>query len=484
MGEYDFRVRSVEVADPADYQARADQAKARKIELQQRQIELDQAKKAQALQVNQQNAARAAYQPQADNLGTVQAGGASIPMGTAYGPAQFNRGSYIQNLQQSDPLGAHQAEQQFQQQDFQHQQQMAQLNEGLAKASKEQLANLQTSLELQGRYFGAVDAADPKIQPQIYAQARQHAIQAGVPGAEQTPEQFDPQAWQVMKSQFMDVKQAADLANKNSELRSKTVQTADGVQQFNPATNKYDQNIGKLPKTVAPGVNISLSAAGGGLSNDAIDQNAQRYLQTGELPALGMGKDGAGMRKQILNRAAELGKGENIASNKASFGADKGSLQKVQGMLDAVEAYEGTAKKNLALFITQAKKVSDTGSPLLNKPLRAFDEKVLGDPNMSTYKTARMVALTEIARVVNNPNLTGVLSDSARNELAEFNPESATLAQTLKIATILNQDMDNRHEALKGQRDSIKGRLGGSKPTLTNQNQGGGFNWDAHPVIK
>jgi hypothetical protein len=214
MGGYDFRVRPVEVPDAADYQARADQAKARKIELQQRQIELDQAKKAQTLQVNQQNAARAAYQPQADNLGTVQAGGASIPMGTAYGPAQFNRGSYIQNLQQSDPLGAQQAEQQFQQQDFQHQQQMAQLNEGLAKASKEQLANLQTSLELQGRYFGAVDAADPKIQPQIYAQARQHAIQAGVPGAEQTPEQFDPQAWQVMKSQFMDVKQAADLANK------------------------------------------------------------------------------------------------------------------------------------------------------------------------------------------------------------------------------------------------------------------------------
>jgi hypothetical protein len=67
-------------------------------------------------------------------------------MGTAYGPAQFNRGSYIQNLQQSDPLGAQQAEQQFQQQDFQHQQQMAQLNEGLAKASKEQLANLQPHL--------------------------------------------------------------------------------------------------------------------------------------------------------------------------------------------------------------------------------------------------------------------------------------------------------------------------------------------------
>ncbi len=45
--------------------------------------------------------------------------------------------------------------------------------------------------------------------------------------------------------------------------------------------------------------------------------------------------------------------------------------------------------------------------------------------------------LPEIARIITNPNLTGVLSDSARQEVSQFNPETATLGQTVKVAVAL-----------------------------------------------
>jgi hypothetical protein len=120
-----------------------------------------------------------------------------------------------------------------------------------------------------------------------------------------------------MKSQFMDVKQAADLANKNSELRSKTIPDCRRGEQFNPGTGKYDQNIGKLPKTVAPGVNVTVAGgAAGDFSDAALDQAAELYATSGQMPSLGMGKASSALRVKIANRAAELHPLNNLAGIK------------------------------------------------------------------------------------------------------------------------------------------------------------------------
>jgi hypothetical protein len=91
----------------------------------------------------------------------------------------------------------------------------------------------------------------------------------------------------------------------------------------------------------------------------------------------------------------------------------------------------------------------------------------MGGTEMPAYEAARRVALTEIAKVTSNPNLTGVLSDSARKEIEEFNPENATLAQTLAVAKVLKQDMANRKSELGAQVGAIKDRIrgGGSNNT-------------------
>jgi hypothetical protein len=203
----------------------------------------------------------------------------------------------------------------------------------------------------------------------------------------------------------------------------------------------------------------SANAAPVGLTDAAISQAANLYSQTALLPAMGMGKGAAGLKTQVMNRAASLNPATDLASNKAVYGANTASLKQVVGMKNAVEAYENTAGKNLDLFIEQAKNVPDTGIPILNAPARALAEK-MGNDKVSAYNAARQVALTEISRVVNNPNLTGQLSDSARTEVSSFNPQSATLAQTLHIAKVLRADMKNRHDSLLEQEKAIRSQIG------------------------
>lgn len=201
----------------------------------------------------------------------------------------------------------------------------------------------------------------------------------------------------------------------------------------------------------------------GTLSGDALDNAARMYLKTGEMPTLGM-RD-PNNRQRILNRAAQLGGQVDIAGNKAGYKADAGSLTAMQKQRDAISAFENTTMKNIDVFLETAGKVVDTGSPLANSAARVISGKMLGSPDQAAYDTARQVAINEIAKIVTNPNLSGVLSDSARHEVEAFNPRNATLAQTVAVMRLLKQDMKNRTVALDDQLKQIRGRISqGSQP--------------------
>jgi hypothetical protein len=197
-------------------------------------------------------------------------------------------------------------------------------------------------------------------------------------------------------------------------------------------------------------------------SGPALDQSAERYAATGQLPS-GFYRSPE-TYAAIIKRAAELHPEANIAVNQAIYGADKQSLGALQKNRDSVVAFENTAGKNLDLFLTQAKKVVDSGSPLLNTPLRMIS-KQLGGADYPAFNAARQVAINEIAKVTSNPGLTGQLSDAARKEVESFNPNNATLRQTFAVAQVLKQDMANRHDAYDQQIKEIQGRLGGTSAT-------------------
>lgn len=211
-----------------------------------------------------------------------------------------------------------------------------------------------------------------------------------------------------------------------------------------------------------------------GMTPVAFDQQAEKYYTTGQLPQIGRGGNGLALQRALMNRAAELHPEASLAGNQAAFKANEASLNGLVKQRDSVSAFESTAIKNLDQFMGTAKSVIDSGSPLINLPLRAAAGRVAGSTNQAAFDAARQVALTEIAKVVNNPGLSGQLSDSGRQEVMALNPATATLGQIYRVAGILKQDMANRHQSYNEQIADIQKRIGTASTTEPTSTPNGG----------
>lgn len=201
---------------------------------------------------------------------------------------------------------------------------------------------------------------------------------------------------------------------------------------------------------------------GSSLTPQSLDKVAEMFATTGQLPPLGIGASAAKDRRQIINRAAEMFPNVALASSAAAYQSNKSSLTNVQKTLDTLTAFESTAGKNLDQFLSLAAKVPDTGSPWANLPVRTLSANVVGATNVPAMNAARDVALREIARVTNDPKLSGALTDSARAQVSALSPDTATFNQIKAVAQVLRQDMANVNSSLTDQRDAIQGRIGAS----------------------
>lgn len=227
-----------------------------------------------------------------------------------------------------------------------------------------------------------------------------------------------------------------------------------------PENKGKDIAAAKMATTPA-GITLGnqLGAPGAG---SAMDQAAERYSTDGTLPA-GFSRS-PGTTAAIIKRAAELHPDQNIAANKATFGADAAALKKVQGTFDQVSAFENTAIKNLDLYVEKAKAIPDLGTRFANVPLRAITKSMVGDANYAAMETARQTAATEAAKVLGSANASGVLSDSQKHEALDVLDGKLPLAATIKVVDTFKQDFANRHAGYQQDIDAIKARLNG-KPT-------------------
>lgn len=222
-----------------------------------------------------------------------------------------------------------------------------------------------------------------------------------------------------------------------------------------PEESAFQKSVEKY-KTLVPVAQVNLQQSL--LTPEAKEALGQQFRETGQLP---QGMRSPAMSAQIMNRGVEQQPGVDIAAAKAGYNADSASLKKLQTTFDNVNAFENTAGKNLDVFLDQAKKVTDSGLPVLNTPARYIAKK-LGGADQAAFETARTTALTEIAKVLSSAGAgSGVLSDSARHEVEGLISPDATLKQITSAANILKTDMANRHEAYAKQIQDIKGRIGG-----------------------
>lgn len=242
--------------------------------------------------------------------------------------------------------------------------------------------------------------------------------------------------------------------------------TIDGkVYQFDPDQKVSAERLGRDKRYALMG---SAQGTEQPLTEDAVDIFAREALKDkGVLGNLGRGAQGAQDLRRITNRMASILKeegGPGTAEQRAAFKADSASLGALTKTFDAITAFENTAVANGRALVGLAKKVDDTGVPVVERWIRAGRKSVKGDPDVSEFHAQLSLFGNEAAKILSNPSMSGVLTDTARKEVQEFLPKDASAAQIERVVSRLETDFGNRKKSTVDQMDAIKTRMSGRKP--------------------
>lgn len=211
------------------------------------------------------------------------------------------------------------------------------------------------------------------------------------------------------------------------------------------------------------------------LSDDAVEMSADNYIATGALPNTGLG--GAGMKVQILNRAADkvnkLGlTGTDVSGQMATFKANSKALGDQITRRSQIAGFEGTVNDSLTLAQQYADKaLANTGFTSFNKGVNWWQSET-GDTNMKGLKDAVQTVTNEYAKVITNATGGGVTSDAARAH-AEDMLSTADSPQAFKEAvSVLQKEMSFRVNSMDRQISGLSNQLHSALGSTDNSGAG------------
>ncbi len=200
------------------------------------------------------------------------------------------------------------------------------------------------------------------------------------------------------------------------------------------------------------------------LPQEAVSYLAKQFRRTGVMPGMGYGKQGSAQRKQIYmeaaREAAEEGvtPGDDVAS-RAYIKSEAAALTNAVKQQEAIKAFEQTATANGKVALDLVDKVDSTGSPVLERWIRGGKVAIAGDPDVTAFNTQIATYTAEVAKILSNPNLTGVLSDSAREEAQQLVNKNFTAEQLHRVIPLLEQDFGRRQKSLDDEVKQIRGNI-------------------------
>lgn len=152
-----------------------------------------------------------------------------------------------------------------------------------------------------------------------------------------------------------------------------------------------------------------------------------------------------------------------LAKLRQNFVAQKGSIKKMTEQANNIETFEGLAKYNGQRVLDLIDKIDDTGVPFIEGITRKL-KKGAGSVDAAEAQSVLTAFQTEAARILNNPNLTGVLSDSARHEVQDMIGGNLSAAQTKRVINRIFAEMDVRKQLINQQIGSASGSMAGEAP--------------------
>ena len=234
------------------------------------------------------------------------------------------------------------------------------------------------------------------------------------------------------------------------EVREVTVRADSArrtVERLDDATGQWVPFRGLAPGEKAhwlqeptPPTSISLSQ----FDPASIDVYAR--LLEGGTAATTVNRGNAPLMNAALARIAQNGPTavENLVGARAGYTADQSALTQTSRNLSAIRSYENMAKGNIQMLKDTIENLTDTGIPLLNRPLRSL-QQMTGNAEVAKFFTALRPVQTEVARILNGSSqLAGVVSVHAQTEVEEMLRGDYTVGQMMAALDVLTQDMTRR----------------------------------------
>jgi hypothetical protein len=145
----------------------------------------------------------------------------------------------------------------------------------------------------------------------------------------------------------------------------------------------------------------------------------------------------------------------------AEVRANAGTLAALVKQRAAIESFEQNTRAQGRRLLDLAEKVDTTGIKAIESWIRAGG-RATGDPDVTAFDTQLQVYKPEVAKILFNPNLTGVVTEGARNEAGEILSGNITHAALKRVVELLEQDFDTRKEYLEKEISKVRSDLHGS----------------------
>lgn len=202
------------------------------------------------------------------------------------------------------------------------------------------------------------------------------------------------------------------------------------------------------------------------LDQEGIDYAATKYRETGTMPPMGMGKAAAGVRAQIIQRAAQMAKdGGGGAAGDVALAADTkattAGLVNLGKMKASVQQAEGNAGKEADLVLSLTDKGAAGATPVFNKWIQGARTGVFGDPDSSKFQTAVESFKNEYVKVLSTTGgmSGGMSSDAARREADAYINPNLTKGQIKANIGVMRRSMANRTAAINEAYESSMHKL-------------------------
>jgi hypothetical protein len=314
---------------------------------------------------------------------------------------------------------------------------------------------LSAAVQQQAQRMGMTQLNDANARTVLASMRNQIAARASL------PEEAPAVQMQTQNGPLGSLYQRDPLSGKLNQVRGEEgLHQIIDAQTGQPKLVTTSEAVGKQP------FNTSIFGAAN-MSDQALQFAADTYRTTGKMPAA-MGRNPA-MQAKIL---------EKVASDAAASGDTAGSIAARQAGLKANgQALDLTTKKEAVIkpatekldmdlnnLLAAAKKVDSTGSPILNRAVRAWQQGVRGDGDVAQMVTWLNAVEGEYAKINSGGTGAAAPSVAVRKEAHDVINKYFSEGTMESVAQAMRQDGQNALLALQGEKQRLQDALGQNAP--------------------